>query len=106
MSEQQRKETCWGRIWEDYKGIYAERKSSGGRNEQKTADGEGLGKLVGEEEVHKEKKWEKGGWLDGGKQLESEKEQEEVRWDVSRADGLRECRSKFHVVMSLQKQEM
>lgn len=78
-----------------------------GGGEQKTADGEGLGKLGREEESHKEKKWEKEGWVDGGKQLESEKEQEEVRWgDVSRADGLRERRSKFHAVMSLQKQEM
>lgn len=50
-----------------------------GGNEQKTADGEGLGKLGREEESHKEKKWAKGGWPDGGKQLESEKEQEEVR---------------------------
>lgn len=37
----------------------------------------------------------------------SEKGQEEARWgDVSCADGLREHRSKFHAVMSLQKQEM
>lgn len=78
-----------------------------GGNEQKAADGEGLGKLGREEESHKEKQWAKGGWLDGGKQLGSEEEREEVRWgDVSRADGLRECRSKFHGVMSLQKQEM
>lgn len=36
-----------------------------------------------------------------------QKGQEEGRWgDVSCADGLREHRSKFHAVMSLQKQEM
>ncbi len=36
-----------------------------------------------------------------------EKGQEEGRWgDVSCADGLREHRSNFHAVMSLQKQEM
>lgn len=36
-----------------------------------------------------------------------EKGQEEGRWgDVSCADGLREHRSKFHAVMSLQTQEI
>lgn len=59
--------------------ICREEEWQGGGNEQKTADGEGLGKLGREEESHKEKKWEKEGWVDGGKQLESEKEQEEVR---------------------------
>lgn len=82
--------------------------SGGGKkHEQKTAEGEGSGKQGGEEESHEEKKWERRGWLDGGKQLESEEERGEVRrGDVSRADGLRERRSKFHAVMSLQKPEM
>lgn len=41
------------------------------------------------------------------KQMELEEEQEEASWgDVSYADGLREQRSKFHAVMSLQKEEM
>lgn len=50
-----------------------------GENEQKTAEGEGLGKLGGEAESHKEKKWERRRWLDGGKQLESDEERGEVR---------------------------
>lgn len=66
--------------YERIRKVYMQRgRVARGGNEQKTADGEGLGKLGREEESHKEKKWAKGGWLDGGKQLESEKEQEEVR---------------------------
>lgn len=53
-----------------------------------------------------------GGEREEGKLLErgggdTEEGHEEERWgDVSCADGLREHRSKFHAVMSLQKQGM
>lgn len=42
-----------------------------------------------------------------GRDRGSETGQEEGRWeDVSFADGLREHRSKFHAVMSLQRQRL